>query len=105
MRLLIRLWWAFVFFTLFAFALNNQQAAVVRFFFGLQWQGPMVFVVLVVFGAGCFCGVLAMTPHWWRERRAVKRLAPGSHGAAAGAAGAAEPGTEAALAHPPRDGV
>jgi lipopolysaccharide assembly protein A len=76
MRVLSRLLGAFVFFTLFAFALNNQQMASVRFFFGLQWQGPMVFVVLVAFGAGCALGVLAMAPHWWRQRREVKRLAP-----------------------------
>ena len=76
MRVLSRLFWAFIFFTLFAFALNNQQMASVRFFFGLQWQGPMVFVVLVAFGAGCALGVLAMAPHWWRQRREVKRLAP-----------------------------
>ena len=76
MRLLSRLGWAFLFFTLFAFALNNQQLATVRFFFGLQWQGQMVFVVLVAFGLGCSLGVLAMAPHWWRQRREVRRLAP-----------------------------
>ena len=51
---------AFIFFTLFAFALNNQQAATVRWFFGVQWQAPMVIIVLAAFAAGCAVGVLAL---------------------------------------------
>ena len=34
-----------IFFTLFAFALNNQQVATVHFFFGNYWLAPMVLVV------------------------------------------------------------
>ena len=37
---------AAIFFTLFAFALNNQQDASVHFFFGTQWRAPLVLVVL-----------------------------------------------------------
>ena len=36
---------AAIFFTLFAFALNNQQDATVHFFFGTQWTAPLVLVV------------------------------------------------------------
>ena len=46
MQLLVWLARAFVFFTLFAFALNNQQTAVVHWFFGVEWRTPMVIVVL-----------------------------------------------------------
>lgn len=70
MRLFTWLLRAFVFFTLFAFALNNQQAVTVRWFFGLDWQAPLVIVVLLAFGMGCAVGVLAMVPAWWRQRRA-----------------------------------
>jgi uncharacterized integral membrane protein len=76
MRLLVWLFRAFIFFTLFAFALNNQQGASVRWFFGVEWHAPMVIVVLVAFAAGCAIGVLAMVPSWWRHRRVAKRLAP-----------------------------
>ena len=69
MRILVWLFRAFVFFTLFAFALNNQQIATVRWFFGVEWRTPMVIVVLVAFGLGCAVGVLAMVPAWWRQRR------------------------------------
>ena len=67
MRLFIWLLRAFVFFALFAFALNNQQAVAVRWFFGLDWQAPLVIVVLLSFAAGCALGVLAMVPRWWRH--------------------------------------
>ena len=71
MRLLIWLLRAFLFFVLFAFTLNNQQTVTVRWFFGLDWQAPLVFVLLVVFGLGCGVGVLAMVPAWWRNRKAA----------------------------------
>jgi uncharacterized integral membrane protein len=73
MRLIVWLFRAFVFFTLFAFALNNQQQAQVHWFFGVQWQAPMVIVVLVAFAAGSAIGVLAMVPSWWRHRRQALR--------------------------------
>lgn len=76
MRLLTWLFRAFIFFTLFAFALNNQQAVTVRWFFGLDWQAPLVIVVLLAFAGGCAVGVIAMVPAWWRQRRAARPLAP-----------------------------
>ena len=57
-----------VFFTLFAFALNNQQDTVVHFFFGQQWRAPQVLVVLSVFSLGVAVGVLGMLPLWRRRR-------------------------------------
>jgi uncharacterized integral membrane protein len=65
---------AAVFFTLFAFALNNQQEASVHFFFGTQWRSPMVLVVLAAFTLGVGVGVLGMVPRWWRHRQ-LARLA------------------------------
>ena len=62
-----------IFFTLFAFALNNQQDATVHFFFGTQWRSPMVLVVLAAFAAGLAVGVLGMVPRWWKHRSAVAR--------------------------------
>ena len=63
---------AAIFFTLFAFALNNQSDVTVRFFFGHQWTGPMVLVVLGSFAAGLIVGVLGMVPRWWRQRRSAQ---------------------------------
>jgi putative membrane protein len=60
---------AAIFFTLFAFALNNQNDVTVRFFFGYQWTTSLVLVVLSAFAAGLVIGVLGMVPRWWRHRR------------------------------------
>jgi uncharacterized integral membrane protein len=76
MRLLAWALRGFIFFALFAFALNNQQETAVHWFFGFEWRAPMVIVVLVAFAAGCAIGVLAMVPAWWRHRRQAQRLGP-----------------------------
>ncbi|PUE09922.1 lipopolysaccharide assembly LapA domain-containing protein [Limnohabitans sp. T6-20] len=75
-RLLRLLQWllkAAVFFTLFAFALNNQQETRVNFFFGTFWQAPTVLVVLSAFSLGVMVGVLGMVPRWWRHRQAARQ--------------------------------
>jgi uncharacterized integral membrane protein len=64
---------AAVFFTLFAFALNNQHEASVHFFFGTQWRSPMVLVVLAAFTLGMVVGVLGMVPRWWRHRQLARK--------------------------------
>lgn len=61
---------AAIFFTLFAFALNNQHEARVYFFFGTSWQAPQVLIVLIVFAIGVAAGALGMVPRWWRSSRA-----------------------------------
>lgn len=63
---------AAIFFTLFAFALNNQHEASVHFFFGNQWRSPMVLIVLAAFAIGIVVGVLGMAPWWWRHRQAAQ---------------------------------
>jgi putative membrane protein len=72
MRTIVWLVRAAVFFTLFAFALNNQHEAQVRWFFGYEWRAPMVFIVLAAFGLGCAFGIFAMVPSWWRHRRMAR---------------------------------
>ena len=67
---------AAIFFTLFAFALNNQQDATVHFFFGTRWTAPLVLVVLAAFAAGLAIGALGMVPRWWKHRKAARVAAP-----------------------------
>ena len=101
MRFLVWAFRALIFFTLFAFALNNQSDASVKWFFGYEWRAPMVFIVLAAFVLGCVFGVLAMVPSWWRHRRVARRHrpepAPPNTGTAAPPAAPAE--------QPPRDGI
>ncbi len=72
MRILVWLFRAALFFTLLAFALNNQHEASIRWFFGYEWRSPMVFIVLASFTLGCVFGVVAMVPSWWTHRRAAR---------------------------------
>lgn len=67
---------AAIFFTLFAFALNNQHDATVHFFFGTRWQAPMVLLVLTAFVLGVLVGALGMVPRWWRARRQARAPEP-----------------------------
>jgi lipopolysaccharide assembly protein A len=106
MRVVVWLIRAFIFFTLFAFALNNQQAATVRWFFGVQWQAPMVIIVLVAFACGCAIGVLAMVPAWWKHRRVARRqVAPEPAGSTPATAAAPTRPPDFSAEHPPREGL
>lgn len=107
MRYVFWLLRAAIFIALFAFALNNQHDAAVRWFFGQEWRAPMIFIVLAAFGLGCALGIMAMLPSWWRHRRdAQTQRAPRSDTATTmldvETARAVEP---MPLEHPPRDGV
>jgi len=105
MRIVVWLVRAVIFFTLFAFALNNQHEAAIRWFFGQEWRAPMVFIVLAAFAVGCAFGAVAMVPSWWRHRRVARKHANNA------AAPRAEPSTPPpaseplVLQHPPRDGL
>jgi len=107
MRLFTWLFRAFIFFALFAFALNNQHDASVRWFFGQEWRAPMVFIVLAAFGLGCAFGVFAMVPSWWKHWRVARRVQPAEPAApererpASTAPTTIDPMAE----HPPRDGL
>ena len=67
---------AAIFFTLFAFALNNQQTVAVNFFFGTVWKAPLVLVVLAMFSIGLALGILLMIPRWWNKRLANRQAGP-----------------------------
>jgi putative membrane protein len=73
MKYILWLLKAAIFFTLFAFALNNQQDTAVHFFFGTVWHAPLVLVVLAAFATGLVVGALGMVPRWWKHRVAARR--------------------------------
>jgi lipopolysaccharide assembly protein A len=104
MRILVWLFRAFIFFVLFAFALNNLQTATVHWFFGTEGHAPMVIVVLVAFATGCAVGVLAMVPSWWHHRRVAKRHAPPPPPAPVQPATTVLP-SEFGAEYPPREGL
>ena len=64
---------AAIFFTLFAFALNNQHEATVHFFFGTQWRAPLVLLLLSACALGLLVCALVMVPRWGKHRMAARR--------------------------------
>jgi putative membrane protein len=105
MRVLVWAIRAFIFFTLFAFALNNEQQVAVHWFFGAQWRAPLVIVVLAAFSAGAAIGVLAMVPAWWRHRRVARCQVPPLGPAPRVSDSRSSPATEPLPEHPPREGL
>ncbi|AVO48025.1 DUF1049 domain-containing protein [Melaminivora suipulveris] len=95
---------AAIFFTLFAFALNNQQSATVHFFFGTHWTAPLVLVVLTAFAFGVVVGALGMVPRWWRHRAAARRAVAAPAAAPPDETAVPSP-TEGALIAPPLHGL
>lgn len=69
MKYLMWLLNAAIFFTLFAFALNNQEAITVHLFFGAQWQVPLVLALFSALLVGVCLGVFVMLPLWLRARK------------------------------------
>jgi uncharacterized integral membrane protein len=63
-----------LFFLLFGFAIKNDHLVTLNFFFGSQWQLPLVFVILVSFAAGALMGVTATIASLVRQRREISRL-------------------------------
>lgn len=63
-----------LFFLLFGFAIKNDHLVTLNFFFGSQWQLPLVFVILVSFAAGALMGVTATLASLVRQRREISRL-------------------------------
>lgn len=71
------LFWFLKLLLLFAaltFAVKNTDVVTVRYYLGLQWQAPMIFVILVVFCVGAVAGVLASLGPIVRLRRELSRL-------------------------------
>lgn len=64
---------AALFFTLFAFALNNQALVTLHLFFGHSWQAPLVLVLLLVLMIGVLLGVLVMLPLWMTARQRARQ--------------------------------
>lgn len=74
MRAIIWIIRLLLFFLLFGFAIKNDHLVTLNFFFGVQWQLPLVFVILVTFAAGALIGVTATLASMMRQRREISRL-------------------------------
>ena len=65
-------------FTLFvlvlALAVKNTDLVTVRYYFGGEWQAPLVFVLMVAFCAGIAAGLIAGLAQMFRQRREISAL-------------------------------
>ena len=74
MRILSWLLRALLFIALLGFAVKNDQPVTLRYFFGYEWQSPLVVALLLFFSAGAIVGVLAMMVTVFQQRREIARL-------------------------------
>jgi len=63
-----------VFLALLGFAVKNDQPVTLLYFFGYEWQSPLVTVLLIFFVAGTAVGILAMLPNVLQKRREIAVL-------------------------------
>ena len=63
-----------LFFVVITFAVRNTDVVTVRYFLGWEWQSPLIFVMLIAFGAGIALGLLAALPKLFRQRREITSL-------------------------------
>jgi lipopolysaccharide assembly protein A len=59
---------------LLGFAVKNTDSVTVRYFLGLEWQAPLVFVLLVFFTLGIVLGVMASLGVIVSQRRQILGL-------------------------------
>ena len=63
-----------VFLLLLAFAVRNTDGVTVRYLLSMEWQAPLVFVLLVFFAIGIAFGVMASLGVIVRQRRQILGL-------------------------------
>ena len=74
MRYLLWLLKFALFVLVLAFAVKNTDPVTVRYYFGGQWQAPLVFVLLVAFCDGVAAGLGAGLTQVFRQRRKIAAL-------------------------------
>lgn len=74
MRALIWVFRLFLFLLLFGFAVKNDDVVVLRFFFGAQFQMPLVLVILLFVVVGVLIGVTATVATLYRQHREIGYL-------------------------------
>ncbi|MDX9700189.1 MAG: lipopolysaccharide assembly protein LapA domain-containing protein [Rhodocyclaceae bacterium] len=74
MRIVMWILRVVLFLVLFGFAVKNDQLVQLNFFFGREWQLPLVFVILAAFAAGALLGVTSTFASLLRKRREIGKL-------------------------------
>lgn len=71
MRYLIWLLRILLFLLLLAFAVRNVETVTLRYYFGYEWQAPLILIVLVFFALGVVTGVASCLTTMLREKPGI----------------------------------
>lgn len=63
-----------LFFPLLGLAIKNMDSITVRYFFDLEWQLPLAFVLLVMFAVGIMAGILPSLGVIARQRLELRSI-------------------------------
>ncbi|MDB5809158.1 MAG: hypothetical protein JWN94_1280 [Betaproteobacteria bacterium] len=63
-----------IFLMLLGFAVKNTDTVALRYFLGLEWQAPLVLMLLVFFAAGAALGIAACLGAVFTQRRQILAL-------------------------------
>ena len=74
-----------LFVVVLTFAVRNSDLVTVRYYFGGEWQAPLIFVLLIAFCAGVVTGLAAGMTLLIRQRREIAALKRGQQAGAGGA--------------------
>lgn len=74
MRFLLWLIKIALFMLVLSFAVKNTDPVTVRYYLGVEWQAPLIFVLLVLFCGGVVVGILASLFFMFRQRREIVAL-------------------------------
>ena len=74
MRYLIRLLKIALFVFLLGFAVKNSELVTLRYYFGYQWQMPLVLIILIFLAIGAALGVAACLGYLFRQRRELQKM-------------------------------
>ena len=59
---------------LLGFAVKNSELVILRYYFGYQWQVPLVLIILIFLTVGAALGVAACLGYLFRQRKELQRL-------------------------------
>ena len=74
MRYLIGLLKIALFVFLLGFAVKNSELVTLRYYFGYQWQMPLVLIILIFLAVGAALGVAACLGYLFRQRRELQKM-------------------------------
>ncbi len=63
-----------LFLLLLGFAVKNADTVKLQYYFGYEWQAPLMLILLVFFTLGVAIGVLACLGKIFRQRREIAAL-------------------------------